>query len=137
MCLPQTSINNVNLPNSAGGPFSQGQDRIRSADGTECAVSVAPRTKYLEIGVIGTGVGGQGADGGAYPYVGPNNFVPPTQSYSRSGGSAYARVVINLDAAAPQLDCSRLYEVEIERLKLEIEAAKLMGSVPTKPVAVK
>lgn len=80
----------------------------------------------MEVGIVGQGVGGQGAEGGQYPYVGSNNFVAPPTTYSRAGGAAYARVIINLDAAAPKIDCTQLMALEIERLKSEIAASKLV-----------
>lgn len=126
----QTAIGNINLPNTPA--FPQGQDKIRGADGTECARSTAPRSKWAEVGVVGTGLGGQGVEN-SYPFVGYNGTIPNAQPYSRAGGAIYGRIIINLDANQSDLDCNHLYAMELERLKAELEQAKLIGV--GKPVA--
>ena len=120
----QTAIGSVNLPSTPA--FPQGQDRIRAADGTECARSTAPRNKWMEVGVVGSGSSGQGVEN-SYPFVGANGVIPTGQPYSRSGGAVYGRIIINLDAQQPSLDCNYLYTLEIERLKAELEQSKLIG----------
>lgn len=126
----QTAIGSINLPSTPA--FPQGQDRIRGADGTECARSTAPRSKWAEVGVVGTGVGGQGVEN-SYPFVGYNGAIPTAQPYSRAGGAVYARIIINLDAKQADLDCNHLYALELDRLRAELEQAKLIGV--GKPVA--
>lgn len=121
---PQTAIGSINLPSTPA--FPQGQDKVRAADGTECSRSTAPRNKYAEVGVVGTGVGGQGVEN-SYPFVGYNGTIPSAQPYSRAGGAIYGRIIINLDANQSELDCNHLYALEIERLKNELEQAKLIG----------
>lgn len=115
----QTTIGSIQLPNQP--QFPQGQDRVRSADGTECSVSTAPRDKYMDIGIVGGGSTGQGSEYSYIPQVGPQN------QYSRNTGGVYARIVINLDAEKPRIDCNRLYELEIQRLRAELEQIKLIG----------
>jgi len=122
--LAQTAIGSINLPSTPA--FPQGQDRIKGADGTECARSTAPRSRWAEIGVVGTGVGGQGVEN-SYPFVGYNGAIPSAQPYSRAGGAIYGRIIINLDANQSDLDCNYLYTLELERLKAELEQAKLIG----------
>lgn len=127
----QTNLGSVNLPQAP--QFPQGQDRIRATDGTECSRSTAPRRKYMDVGVVAAGSGGTGVEN-QYPYTYfPGMTTPPNNQYNRTGGSVYARVVINLDANTYDIDCGRLYELEIERLKTELEQAKLFGA--GKPVA--
>ena len=120
----QTAIGSVNLPNTPA--FPQGQDRVRAADGTECSRSTAPRSKWAEVGVVGSGTQGQGVEN-SYPYVGYNGAIPTAQPYNRAGAAVYGRIIINLDANQPDIDCSNLYFLEIERLKAELEQAKLIG----------
>ena len=122
--FPQTAIGSVNLPSTPA--FPQGQDRVRSADGTECARSTAPRSKWAEIGVVGSGTQGQGVEN-SYPFVGYNGTIPSAQPYNRAGGAIYGRIIINLDANQPELDCSHLYALEIEILRAELEQVKLIG----------
>jgi len=107
---------------------------VKSADGTECQRSTAPRSKWAEVGVVGTGISGQGVEN-SYPFVGYNGAIPSAQPYNRAGGAVYGRIIINLDANQPDLDCNYLYTLEIERLKLELEQAKLIGV--GKPVSAK
>lgn len=121
---PQTAIGSVNLPSTPA--FPQGQDRVKSADGVECQRSTAPRTKWMEVGVVGSGTQGQGVEN-SYPFVGYNGTIPSAQPYNRAGGAVYGRIIINLDASQPNLDCNYLYTLEIERLKIELEQAKLIG----------
>lgn len=127
---PQTAIGSVNLPSTPA--FPQGQDRIRAADGTECVRSTAPRRKWAEVGVVGSGSQGQGVEN-SYPFVGAGGVIPNAQPYNRAGGAVYGRIIINLDAGQSELDCNFLYSLEIERLKAELEQAKLIGI--GKPVA--
>lgn len=82
--------------------------------------------------MVGSGTGGQGVEN-SYPFVGANGVIPSAQPYSRAGGAIYGRIIINLDAKQVDLDCTHLYALEIERLKLELEQAKLIGV--GKPVA--
>lgn len=122
--LAQSSIGNIQLPSAP--MFPQGQDRIRSADGTECSISTAPREKYMDVGVVGGSSSGTGVEN-SYPYVVPGSSVVPGNQYNRITGGVYARIVINLDPERPRIDCNRLYELEIIRLKAELEQLKLIG----------
>lgn len=63
----------------------------------------------------------------SFPFVGSTGVVPNAQPYSRGGGAVYGRIIINLDAKQSDLDCNHLYSLEIERLKAELEQAKLIG----------
>lgn len=122
--LAQPSIGNIQLP--ATPQFPQGQDRVRAADGTECSVSTAPREKFMDVGVVGGTSTGSGVEN-QYPYILPGSTVIPGNQYNRVTGGVYARIVINLDPERPKIDCNRLYELEIQRLRAEIEQLKLIG----------
>jgi hypothetical protein len=89
--------NNFQLP---GVSLPQGTDEVRAADGTSCRSAVGGTGAYLDMGVIGR----------------PNTTV--------ESNSYYGRFVVPLGKASKRLDCSKLYELEIERLKLELELAK-------------
>ncbi len=97
-------------PNSAfslpGVSLPQGTDEVRAADGTSCRSAVGGNGAYLDMGAIGT----------------------PSDNMKSS--SVYGRVLIPLGASSKRLDCSQLYQLEVERLKLELELAKAgMGRV--------
>lgn len=72
-----------------------------------CSQSINSNGGYLDLGVAGGDL---------------NNYY----GYDTNGGSrpqsavGYARVIIPLGNAPQRLDCSRLYQLEIERLKAEI-----------------
>lgn len=82
-----------------GVTLPQGTDEVRAADGTSCRSAVGGNGAYLDVGVIGKQ---STADDNAY----------------------YGRVVVPLGKSPKRLDCARLYELEVERLKLELELAK-------------
>lgn len=115
----QTSNVGINLPYTS--PMN-GQDRIRSADGVECNRQVGPREKWMEVGSFITQGTGQGAD---TVYSGITGLSTTTPDYRRSTVGVYAKLVVNLDKHQPQVDCSDLYEIEILRLKKELEEVQL------------
>ena len=90
----------VNLPG--------GHDEVRAADGTTCRSAVSGNGAYVDMGVIAdrTGAGNDG-------------------DYS-----AYGRVVIPLGAPAGRVDCRRLYNLELERLRAEVRMLREGGSAP-------
>ena len=114
--------------------WQQGQDRIRSADGVECQRSTAPRDKWMEFGTVASGVGGQGSDYAYQPVYSTNTgtTVAPQNTYNRAGGGVWGKLVINLDKQPAQIDCNRLYDLEIERLQEENRQLK-MGATNARP----
>lgn len=94
----ETNVNNgFSLP---GVSLPQGTDEVRAADGTSCRSAVGGSGAYLDMGVIGK----------------PNTEV--------ANNNYYGRVVVPLGRGPKRLDCVKLYELEVERLKLELELAK-------------
>lgn len=115
--------------------WQQGQDRIRSADGVECQRSTAPRDKWMEFGAVGTGIGGQGSDYAYQPMTQTQTgavLTAPQNNYNRTGAGVWGKLVINLDKQPEQIDCNRLYDLEIERLQEENRQLK-MGAVNARP----
>lgn len=111
--------------------WQQGQDRIRSADGVECQRSTAPRDKWMEFGILGSGVGGQGSDYSYQPITQTANggvVTAPQNEYNRAGGGVWGKLVINLDKQPDQIDCGRLYNLELERLQEENRQLKMGAS---------
>ncbi len=115
----QTSNVGINLPYTS--PMN-GQDRIRSADGVECNRQVGPREKWMEVGTFITQGTGQGSD---TVYSGVTGLSITTPDYRRATVGVYAKLVVNLDKQQPQIDCSHLYEIEILRLRKELEEVQL------------
>jgi hypothetical protein len=115
--------------------WQQGQDRVRSSDGVECQRSTAPRDKWIELGTVAGGTGGQGSDYSYQPIYTTNTgntVISPQNTYNRVGGGVWGKLVINLDSQPAQIDCGRLYDLELERLQEENRQLK-MGVVNAKP----
>lgn len=91
--------NSVALP-SMTTPY--GQDEVRSASGVACRSSVASSGPYMDMGVIGS-----------------------EDVYDRDGTAVYGRVVIPLGRQPRRVDCTSLYELEIERLRMELELMRM------------
>lgn len=90
----------LNLP---GVTLPQGHDEVRAADGTTCRSSVSGNGAFIDVGMIGN----QG-----------------TSSVEESA-SVYGRIVIPLGAPKGRVDCRELYNLEVERLKMEIKLLKM------------
>lgn len=90
-----------------GVSLPHGQDEIRAADGTTCRSAVSGSGAYVDAGVI------QGNSG-------TNEFA------------TYGRVVVPIGRKPQRVDCTRLYELEIERLRMELDLLKMgLGQGPT------
>ncbi len=82
-----------------GVTLPSGTDEVRAADGTSCRSAVGGNGAYIDMGVIG-------------------------KQSTANDNAYYGRVVIPLGRNSKRLDCSQLYALEVERLKLELELAK-------------
>jgi hypothetical protein len=87
-----------------------GEDSITTSEGVRCSQSINSSGGYLDFGVAG---------GDLTSYASPGS-TPGAQS-----AIGYARLIVPLGAAPKRLDCARLYELEIQRLKAEIELMKI------------
>ncbi len=67
---------------------------------------------FLDVGVIGT----------------------PESEYSGGSASAYGRVVVPLGQKTRRLDCAQLYALEIQRLKMELQLARMSVTGAGAPV---
>jgi hypothetical protein len=90
----------ITLPNVA---LQSGSDEIRAGDGTSCRSTVGGDGAYIDSGVIAS-PGGNGLD---------------------QSGTIYSRVVIPLGEKPKRLDCSSLYDLEVQRLRMELQLAKM------------
>jgi hypothetical protein len=89
------TLPNVSLPS--------GSDEIRAGDGTSCRSAVGGDGAYIDSGIIGS-PGGNGLE---------------------QSGSFYSRVVIPLGEKPRRLDCSTLYDLEVQRLRMELQLARM------------
>jgi len=108
----------IYLPTAPQGPG--GEDVIETASGTRCRQSMNSNGSYLDVGLSAST-----ARPSTNP-VGPNGSV--LFNYNQNDGDqalGYARVTIPLGHRLARIDCSRMYELEIARMKREIELLKL------------
>ena len=99
LIVPSTSSSfnqqGFNLPSV---PRSSGQDIVRGTGGVSCQSSVGTNGPVFDMGVIGT-----------------------NDIYSRDSAALYGRITVPLGKKPKRIDCSRLYELEVQRLKMEIQ----------------
>lgn len=109
---PVAAADGIYLPPPPTGPG--GEDSISTAEGVRCSQSINAAGGYLDLGVAG---------GNLSTYADP----APYTSVGAPGQSAigYARVIIPLGAPPKRLDCTALYDLEIQRLKQEIQMLKI------------
>jgi len=107
----QQSQTGFTLP---GVSLPQGQDEVRAADGTTCRSAVSGSGAYVDVGVIrGNG----------------NN------SFDVGDLATYGRVVVPIGRQQSRLNCNRLYELEVERLQMELRLLKMgLGAETTASV---
>lgn len=98
-----TTNNNLSGFSLPGVQLPQGSDEVRAADGTSCRSAVSGNGTYVDIGVMGN----------------------PDNSIGQSSASVYGRMVIPLNAPRKRVDCTQLYNLEIERLKVELQLLKM------------
>ncbi len=107
------SAQGVYLPPAPTG--SGGEDTIETSSGARCRQSINSNGAYLDLGVTG-----RASSGGA--------ALPSPFSSSRGSGqdaTGYARITMPLGPRPKRIDCSRLYEMEISRMKREIELLQM------------
>tara|TARA_R100000501_G_scaffold14680_1_gene26611 strand:- start:65512 stop:65823 length:312 start_codon:yes stop_codon:yes gene_type:complete len=100
------------LPQAPRG--SGGDDTIQSATGTRCSQSMNANGAYLDFGVVGRA-------GSSLPEENRAFISDPRDEEA----VAYARVTLPLGRQPKRLDCSRLYELEIERLRRELDLLEI------------
>lgn len=104
-----TNLSGFNLP---GVTLPQGHDEVRAADGTSCRSAVSGNGAYMDLGVIS----------------GPERLYNSSRGVYEDQGdrtSLYGRVVVPLNSPRKRVDCTRLYELEVERLRVELELLKM------------
>ncbi len=107
----QTITQNLSGFNLPGVQLPTGHDEVRAADGTTCRSAVSGSGAYLDVGIIGN----------------------PDQS-TASDISHYGRIVIPLGRQSKRLDCSRLYDLEVQRLQMELRLMQMgLGRGVTPP----
>lgn len=99
------------LPQSPTGPG--GEDTIETAEGTRCRQSINNNGAYADAGVVGNR---SRQDRGSQ-----RSLLAEDDDYAM----AYVRLTVPLGAKPKRIDCTQLYDMEIARLKREIELLKM------------
>lgn len=110
---PATAQTGIYLPPAPQGPG--GEDTIETSSGTRCRQSINSNSGYVDVGLAGS-------TGSGYPER-PNAFITITERNQEA--LAYARVTIPLGRKPRRIDCSQIYELEIQRLQQEVELLKM------------
>ncbi len=105
----------VYLPAPPRGPG--GEDSIETANGTRCRQSINSNGAYLDMGVA--------ANANDQIESSPADLLRYYPDEPSKHALIYARVTIPLGARPKRLDCSRLYEMEIIRLREELELLRM------------
>ena len=87
-----------------------GEDEITTSEGVRCSQSINSSGGYLDFGVAGGNL---------------DTYAAPSASPGAQSAIGYARIIIPLGSSPKRLDCSRLYDLEIQRLKAEIAMLKV------------
>lgn len=109
---PAWAADGLLLPPPPTGPG--GEDSVTTAEGVRCSQSINAAGGYLDLGVAG---------GNLSTYDDPSTLSATGDP--RQSAIGYARVVIPLGAVPKRLDCTALYDLEIQRLKQEIQMLKI------------
>ncbi len=103
--------NGAYLPSSPRG--QGGQDSIETGSGTRCSQSMNSGKGYFDVGVVGAT--GSGVEDDASVNLNSHN----------NEGLVYLRVTIPIGKPPKRIDCSRVYELELQRLRTELEYFKM------------
>jgi hypothetical protein len=103
----------IYLPPAPQGPG--GEDTIETQSGTRCRQSINGNQGYVDVGIAGSAASGMPETG--------NVFVSINERDRQALG--YARITIPLGKKPRRLDCSRIYELEIQRLQAELALLKM------------
>ena len=109
---PAAAQNGRYLPQSPIGPG--GEDSIETADGTRCRQSMNNNGAYADAGVVGNKARQPDTRNGL-------SLLNDNTDYALG----YFRVTIPLGPKPQRIDCTRLYEMELARLRREIELLKM------------
>jgi hypothetical protein len=104
LAFADNSSLNLQLPNAGS---SYGTDKIRAGD-FECSAAIGGATNF-EIGATGI------VNNAVSPFSSEDVDNPTTKDIG-----LYARIVIPLDAPRERVNCNTLYQLELERRRLEV-----------------
>lgn len=91
-----------------------GEDAIETSSGTRCRQSINSNGAYLDVGLTGTA--------GSPPNANRGSFFSDSRDRE---ATAYARVTIPLGKRPQRIDCSEVYQLELAKLRREVELLRL------------
>jgi hypothetical protein len=103
----------IYLPPAPQGPG--GEDTIETASGTRCRQSINSNSGYVDVGLAASGGAGIPKSSGAFITINERDRE----------ALAYARVTVPLGKQPKRIDCSRVYELEIDRLREEVALLRM------------
>jgi len=104
VAMADSSSLNLQIPNAG---TSYGTDRVRAGD-FECSAAIGGATNF-EFGATGI------VNNAVTPFGSEDPQNPQTKDIG-----LYARIVIPLDAPRQRLNCNSLFQLELERRRLEV-----------------
>ena len=105
VAMADSSSLNLQLPNAGS---SYGTDKVRAGD-FECSAAIGGATQF-EMGATGI------VNNAVTPFGSEDPQNPQTKDIG-----LYARIVIPLDAPRQRLNCNSLFQLELERRRLEVQ----------------
>jgi hypothetical protein len=109
LALADSNSLNLQIPS---GPQSYQSDGIRTPEGLDCKNAIGGGTN-VEFGVTGI----------VNNAVGPFGDEDPLNPQTKDLG-LYARIVIPLDAPKERINCNTLYQLELQKKRLEVMRLK-------------
>ena len=113
----QSSVYNQNSVYLPTTPSVSGQDMVRGAGGVTCQSAVASGGAYVDVGLIGA-----------------------QDVFNRDTAALYGRVVVPLGKRPDRPDCTKLYEMELARMQMELDLMRMglpdFGGPPSPPSPV-
>lgn len=106
--IAESNSMTFSLP-SAG--YSSGTDSIRAGD-LDCKNSIGGTTNF-ELGMTGI------INNAVTPIIGKSGDKPQTKDIG-----LYARIIIPLDGPKERINCNTLYQLELQRRRLEVQKLK-------------
>ena len=105
VAIADSSSLNLALPNMGS---TYGSDSIRAGD-LDCKNSIGGATNF-ELGITGI------IDNAVSPFESEDPANPQTKDVG-----VYARIIIPLDAPKERINCNTLYQLELQRRRIEVE----------------
>ena len=102
LCVAQTGSLSLAIPSSPGSYLS---DRFRAGD-LDCSMAIGSGTN-VEFGVVGV--------------INNNQTITTSTTSGTKDVGVYGRIIIPIGAPKGRVDCNILYQLELEKRRMEIQ----------------